>query len=295
MATAFTRSGPVAYLYVVGSSSDPDCVTCCVPWEVDRHEIFFGPCKKRLREHLKKTVLGDADEVAPVPDIFVVGFNALPSPDGPRSVVWAGRMTRAMTFARAFDLFVGSSRYEEMLAVDDSPLNVLPVRDGAGKLVGYQIRTNGDHRDSDWTTDLVTNDKSTVRDGDRLMLRPCVAPTTGFGRDVVFTLDNLFFANGKGLAVDDDLEAILQAAQPGRRVDTVAVFGRTADDAPDGRRGSYLTISDEVLVRRLVDWIGAGAPRARPDLASKPRAASRRVSASPPTRPGGKRGGRRCC
>jgi hypothetical protein len=236
MSATYARTNAVAYLYVVGASSDPNHVTCCVPWEIDSKEIYFGPCKKRLREHLKKTVLGDADEVVPEPDIYVVGFNALPGPAGPRTVVWAGRTSRVMTFARAADLFVGP-RYEAMLAAKDSPLNVLPVRDAAGKLLGYEFRPNGDHP-KDWPADLITNDAGVVREGNRLMLRPGVTPSMGFGRDIVFTLDNVFFANGRGLGVDEELVAILKAAQPGRAdIDKVAVFGRTANKQPTASAG----------------------------------------------------------
>jgi len=127
----------------LGASSDPNFVTCVVPWEIDSKEIYFGPCKKRLREQLKENVLRNIDEVVPNPDIYIVGFNALPSSIVPCTVVWAGRINRLMTFARAAELFVGR-RYEEMLASNNSPLNVLPVRN-AGKLVGYKFRSNGDH------------------------------------------------------------------------------------------------------------------------------------------------------
>lgn len=269
------RTGPVAYLYVVGASSDPNHVTCCVPWRVDDREIYFGPCKKRLREHLKKTLLGDRQEVRPSPDIYLVGFNALPSPAGPRTVVWAGRMTRAMTFARAADLFVGK-RYEAMLATQDSPLNVLPVRDGEGRLRGYQFRPNGDHP-HDWPADLVVNRAGVTLEGDRLLLRPGVSPAEGFGRDLGFTLDNLFFADGKGLVVDDQLVAILEAAQPGTAgIDKVAVFGRTADRQPNGLRGRYLTISDPDLVDQLVAWVRDRAPTSTPSKSRRTRSCCRR-------------------
>ncbi len=264
------RSGPVAYLYVVGASSDPNHVECCVPWRIDDREIFFGPCKKRLREHLKRTVLGDRDEVRPVPAVYLVGFNALPSPAGPRAVVWAGEIRRAMTFARAADSFVGQ-RYRPMLAAQGSPLNVLPVRGAEGELLGYEFRPNGDHP-NDWPADLAVNRAGVELRGNRLMLRPGVAPTEGFGRDIVFTLDNLFFADGKGLAVDDLLVAILKAAQPGTpRIDKVAVFGRTPNGQPDGRRGTYLTLSDPDLVERLVAWVRRGAPVPAPSRSRRSR------------------------
>jgi hypothetical protein len=97
----------------------------------------------------------------------------------------------------------------------------------------------------------------------RLLLRRGVSPIDRFSRDAVFTLDNLFFANGEGLAVDDTLVEILQRAQNGRSdIDALAIFGRTVDGQPNGKRGTYLTIADPDLVAQMLAWIWRGAARA---------------------------------
>jgi hypothetical protein len=263
----YERRGPVMYLYVVGASSSPNYVTCSVPREVDSKEIFFGPCKKRLREHVKIYVLGELDEVEPNYDIYVVGFNALPSPNGPRKVIWAGRINRVMTFARATELFVGP-RYANMYKCSDSPLNVQPVRI-SGKLAGYEFRPNGIHVNS-WKDDLTGSMQGVKWDGNQLLLQPGVKPTDGFNRDAVFTLDNLFFAKGEGLAVDGALVEILRETQNGRSdIDEVAIFGRSANGQPDGKRGNYLTIAARPdLVAKMLDWIRRGAEKALNDNAS---------------------------
>jgi hypothetical protein len=44
-------------MYVLDSSKDPNYVRCVVPWMVDEDLIFFGPCKRWLRERLRKAYL----------------------------------------------------------------------------------------------------------------------------------------------------------------------------------------------------------------------------------------------
>ena len=50
-----------AFLYVVSASKSADEVSCRVPWRVDDREVFFGPCKKRLREKEFRKWLGDGE------------------------------------------------------------------------------------------------------------------------------------------------------------------------------------------------------------------------------------------
>ncbi len=45
------------FLYVVSASDNPERVECRVPWMVDSEQIFFGPCKKRLRERFRREYL----------------------------------------------------------------------------------------------------------------------------------------------------------------------------------------------------------------------------------------------
>lgn len=265
------RESPVVYMYVLGASSSPDRVECTVPWEVDERTIFFGPCKKALRHHLKQEVLGDHDDVVPPSDIFVIGFNKLPR-DGQRRIVWAGRVTRVMTFARAHDL-LSDPRYAKMLASKQSPMNVEPIRArNSGHLLGYMRRPNGTHPKS-WPWDLVTTMRRVDWHGDELRLTADASPTRAFRRDACFTAENIFFANGAGLAIDEAFVRILTDAQPwARDIDAVAVFGRVNGTA-EGLRGRYLTLSGGDA-ERVVEWLRrhpACGPR-RPSEESAPSA-----------------------
>lgn len=261
--------GEVVHLYVLGASSCEDRVDCTVPWEVDGEEIFFGPCKKALRRDLKTRVLGTDDDVVPPHDIYVVGLNKLPSPKGPRKIVWAGRVTRVMTFARAHDRLAGP-RYAKMLGFKESPMNIEPIREAEGaRLLGYRFRPNGIHPKS-WRKDVVTTMRGVTLDGDKLRLKSRVDAAAGFRRDACFTAENLFFAKGAGLSIDDELLRILKKAQPGvSGIDGVAVFGRLSDGAADGLRGRYLTVDGE-LARQLVVWLLKRSPRATQGAGSRP-------------------------
>ena len=47
------------WMYVLDSSKDPDKVRCVVPWPVDEDLIYFGPCKRRLRERLRNHLIAN--------------------------------------------------------------------------------------------------------------------------------------------------------------------------------------------------------------------------------------------
>lgn len=64
------------WLYVLNSSKDPDNVGCVVPWLVDEDLIYFGPCKRRLRERLRKKYLaGGCTHAAVNDDLYIVSVN----------------------------------------------------------------------------------------------------------------------------------------------------------------------------------------------------------------------------
>ena len=66
------------FCYIVAASGSPDNIGCAVPYKVDDGEIFYGPCKKLLREWLRHRYLSEATESAdPADDVYVVGFKRL--------------------------------------------------------------------------------------------------------------------------------------------------------------------------------------------------------------------------
>ena len=89
------------WIYSVAASSDPDHVRCMVPWRVDKDLIFFGPCKKRIRERLRRQFLEEGISHAKVTEeLFIVGVNGS-NQIRTRKVVWAGRLSEVMTFRKS--------------------------------------------------------------------------------------------------------------------------------------------------------------------------------------------------
>lgn len=251
-----------AYLYVLGASSDPDRVECGVPWRIDDREIFFGPCKMKLRERLRPRLLApDRDKVVLAEDIYFAGFNALPTPHQ-RKLVWAGRMTEAMSFARAWrDL--RDPRYAAMRGARSSPLHVEPVAGSEGRPTAYRHHGLEHAEDQKWVRDIATDSIRrvlAVEDG-LVRLPPGVSWWHGFARDICFRFENVFFANGAGREIDRGLLDILREAQPDRRgISPVAIFGLTKAGQPDGRVGGYLELTG-ALGDRFVAWLREPAGR----------------------------------
>lgn len=239
------------FLYVVAASRDPDSIKCLVPWEVSSNEIFFGPCKKRLREEFHRQYLATGDLHEPKEeDIYLVGVNGA-NPKHERKIVWAGRVIKIMTFARANIELVGEG-YRKLRERKDSPLHVAPLLDGGGELRGYKHISQ--FHDGEWALDLVTSMRSKAVEfaDDCLRLR---LSWEGFPRDACALCENIFFARGRGLAIDAEMLEILRQAQPGVEIDAYAVFGRLGGRV-NGLRGRWLTI-EGALADDLVACIKA--------------------------------------
>jgi hypothetical protein len=250
------------WIYSLSSSSDPDKVDCRVPWLVNKDLIFFGPCKTRIRKKLRDQYLNEDYVYREVTDnLFIVGING--SNDAKtRKVVWAGKLSRVMTFAEAFRR-LKERRFKKLRDDECSPLHVRPV------MGGYAHRSKLHRENQDWIYDFVSPRRESsfrIKCG-RIVLRHAVSPEEPFDRDCCMLLENRFFAQGQGIAFDNEALAILKAAQPDESgIDDYAVFGRTANRQANGLRGSYLQIDGE-LANRFVKWLegrsrkGAKQPR----------------------------------
>lgn len=262
------------FLYVVKDAAGHDYVFnsgkgCAVPWRVDDDEVFFGPCKKRLREILAKARLEHKD----LSDTFIVGLSPGHS-SRIRTVLWAGQIKRLMTFAEAYDA-LRAEKYHKMRGRNNSPLHLKPIKNG-DHLVGYEHcgdlhkGTAGTHRATPpWVDDLVArrpphNPDVKLEGQKRLILQRGANPDKAFPRDVCALCANMFFAHAQGptgLVVDKDLVAILQRAQPSKRIDCYAIFGYRKDCSADGMTGRYLLIEGDDG-GAVIDWISRRAPGA---------------------------------
>jgi hypothetical protein len=245
------------YLYVVAASANPDAVECPVPWRVDDELVFFGPCKKRLREALRDSYLSPTHSTAEIDDpIYLIGVNGSNS-KRVRKVLWAGRLRRIMTFAAAYHATEGDARFRKLRDHSHSPRHLRPMY-SENRLVGYEHISREHDRGDAWVMDLIKSRDSPLvaQDGKRLLLRPWVNAWDGFPRDATLFLDNIFFARGRGLSIDPALVSILRRAQPGvEPIDAYAIFGYRKDGTAEGRTGSYLLIDRDDVAHDLIQWI----------------------------------------
>jgi hypothetical protein len=265
-------------LYVVWTSPSPDRCEGSVPWRIDSGEIFFGPCKKRLRRVLRERYLGPERQLAEVEGrerVVIAGVNA-GSGDRSRKIVWAGELRTVMSFAEAWAR-LRDDRYERMRADEWTPLHLEPIRE-YGHLVGYRqhgrehAEESRDHPgEYAWWDDLVPRQMRKGRvggaTGTTLRLKPGVKWWDGFPLDACFVLRNRFWADGAGLAFDAELIRLLEAAQPNADgVDAAAPFGRNGRGHANGKRGTYLELEGRVS-ESIVRWLDARVPAPFPDRA----------------------------
>lgn len=248
---------PTVYLYVLGASSDPDHLESSVPWRVDDREVFFGPCKKPLRALLRPRFLGpQVDRVSVGEEVYFAGFNSIGT-QRIRKLVWAGRIREAMSFGRAWRDLTGP-RYRTMRTARASPVHLEPM-EGGGRATAYRHFGLEHARNDAWLDDLLDPraKRLAVVSGNTVSLPVGLPWWEGFPRDICFLLDNLFFAEGFGLDLDEELVGILREAQPGRDgVSALRVFGLTAGGTPDGRRGGHLELTG-TLADRFLQWLRA--------------------------------------
>lgn len=237
------------YVYIMAASRDPDVCERSVPFAIDEREVFFGPCKKRLRSELRRRFLRNG-AVSAVPDeeTYLVGLNG-GNRRKVRKVLWAGRIKNVMTFERAYDTLT-AGRYTLMREHPATPMHLAPLRE-EGRLVGYEHV--GKLHDGDWILDIAgrrTSSRYEVN-GKKVRLARGVSAAKGFARDACMVLSNIFTATRFGISIDERMLALFRDVPDlrGRAIDTYAVFGYQADGDVQGRRGRWLLLQGPAAVR----------------------------------------------
>jgi hypothetical protein len=239
-----------AFLYILSASKDPNRVRCAVPWRIDGKSIFFGPCKKRLRHWLKQNILDSGQEVEPIEPIFVIGFNGA-NRSKERKIVWAGQITRVMTFARAYHLLTGP-KYRRMRDHEYSPLHLEPIEvDGQ---FGYRHISFEHGKDNAWVWDVVDRKhaRNVEQREDIILLKEKADRQEAFALDCCFLCKCIFYARGRGIPVAGEILGVLREAQPDEYIDQYAIFGHLNDGTANGLRGRYCEITDDTQVRQLL-------------------------------------------
>jgi len=225
------------FLYVDKAFKKPDRVEALVPFRVNDEHIFFGPALTTFRKALRKRFLRHKDEMVPETEIYVVGVSDI-SKEGVRKVVWIGKMIRVMTFEVAFRL-LENPEFESLINVEVkgksgknmSPMHVEPL-ELMGNLSGYRRRSEfhnkvGKDKIPEWVKDVMNpRDKdSFMITTDQILLDDLSQRRKLLTRDCCFLCENIFFADGKGIDIGDEMVNVLDLWQPGKEVDKVAIFG----------------------------------------------------------------------
>lgn len=230
------------FVYIVGASNNPDDICCMVPFRIDDKYIFFGPCKKGLREKFKKEY---SQKFIDNEDIFIIGLNAA-NHERKRNIVWAGKVIKLMTFKEAYN----NSILRKLRNYDDlpkSPLHVKPVSHG------YQLVSVLHAEDDEWINDLVSKgNKNKIKHNKKENIITGLSnEDKTFDRDLCFLTSNIFFAKdyGKGIEITDNMMNLFKEVQPEKEgVDSYAIFGlREKNRTVDGKTGKWLEMKDNKI------------------------------------------------
>jgi hypothetical protein len=248
------------FAYILSASDNPDYIRCNVPYEINEDLIFFGPCKKRLREHFYKQYLKNSldDEIDITSEnIYIIGLNGS-NRKRKRKIVWIGKVLKILTFEKAYNTFSKDSRFKKMMDEEDSPLHLKPIYNNKGIFIGYKLRSTMHEKNNEWILDIITRrDNSNVKlEGKSLILKDPSKRKETFVRDCAFCCKNIFYANGKGIDIDDKILEIFKKSQGQINIDSYAIFGYRNDGSAEGLAGRYLEINNnEGLAKELIEYV----------------------------------------
>ncbi|HEX9745447.1 MAG TPA: hypothetical protein VGB30_08460 [bacterium] len=233
-------------VYVVKPGKNPDKIDGNIPFPVNDRILFFGPGDANLRKYMRDRFLTHTDDYRLQTDVYMMGVSEV-SKENVRKVLWLGKVTRVMTFEIAASLlkkpefksldFVPHPRKPE---VNVSPLHVDPVV-VVGNLMGYKRRTDLHPKvNKDGMPDFAKDIIHPADKGyfsfleDEFIFDGVTDRRMALKRDCCFLCETIFYADGKGMEITDELAAIFSEKQPGQGVDKVGLFGYS--QSRDGSR-----------------------------------------------------------
>ncbi|MCC6864964.1 MAG: hypothetical protein IT280_02260 [Ignavibacteria bacterium] len=240
----------ITYVYILGASANPDFIECKVPFKINSNEIFFGPCKKRLRQALREKFLNKLTRGLYIPneDIFFVGLNSS-NTIKTRKIVWAGRIMKMMTFGKAYNYLKGN-KYKKLRLNNMSPLHLKPIYKDS-KLIAYEFLKTL-HIDN-WISDIISKLNSKIEyEGNEIYVKEKYSAFETFDRDICFIFENIFFADYRGINIDTEILNIFKQAQSDtKNIDNYAIFGKQKNGAAIGKIGSWLELND-TLTEKII-------------------------------------------
>lgn len=246
------------YSYILSASKDPDNITCKVPYKLSnkKETIFFGPCKRNLRRlFVKDFKLIDKKVVIPKVDIYLLGFNGS---NKVRKIVWMGKIEKLYTFEDAYNIFSNNNEFPELFSDACSPLHVEPINED-GRF-GYKLRSKFHKKNNDWITDIVNSINDVDIKGDKFLLNKDV-PREKLVKDCCFTCENIFFAEGEGIEINNEISCFLRKSlklnypDKAKTFSEYNIYGKTKDNKAFGFPGKWLETDNEEIIKNLLRLI----------------------------------------
>jgi len=239
------------YCYILRVSGDPDNITCFVPFKVNEKLIFFGPCKKRLRKNLcdEFSIIKQGNFNVSDKKIYVMGLNGYNN-KGKRKIVWFGKIKEIFTFEHAYKRYFKKKEFQFLVNHNCSPLHVEPMYTN-NDFQGYKLISKMHDKNNEWIEDIAGKNNNGITINSK-----CFHLKDGYSRDILrrdccFICENIFFAEGKGIDIGNDLLHLFREVQD-IEIDNYAVFGRDIKNNAIGKCGSYLQIDDDSIINEFI-------------------------------------------
>jgi len=195
------------YMYIHGPGNRENYLRGVVPYRINNEEIFYGACKRNMREKIKSLWEERNNEKNKMPKIYIVGINPAKSLK-PRKILFAGEVLEIFSFKEAwnhYDQIIQSnlnddykSEIEKMrIGVGEaveSPLHLKPILNDEGILIGYKHRTNMHKHDNEWIKDLLSDKERNLFEktiDDKFPKEIYKKEKISFKRDICFKLKNI--------------------------------------------------------------------------------------------------------
>ncbi len=246
-----SQNDSILYFYIVKLSKDADRVDDSgVPYKVNSSNIFFGPCKKRLREELYKTYIkpNKLGRIKPKQKIYIIGLNGSNSKKI-RKIIWMGKIEELFTFEEIYKEMKKNEIFFPLLKSKNSPLHVYPHYSNNKRNLfdGYTSRNTYHKINHEWVMDIISNKNhpEILVQNNQLLLKNPLKRFHVFNRDCCFLCKNLFYAEGKGIDIDDYILKKFKNWQSSKsNIDRYAIFGRRSNNSVNGLTGRYLKVED---------------------------------------------------
>lgn len=195
------------YIYILGDDNEWNYISTFVPFKINNKEIFFGPCKKPIRQKLRKKILKKNKNIYLEDndyEIYIIGINPAKK-DDIRKFLFAAKITEIFTFQYAWHYYHERAEIKHDQDVRNmingregkSPLHLKPIPiNKNAKLIGYEHYLH--LHDGDWIEDITSKKLNKVY-YNQIIKKNYIEKKfknieLEFNRDCCFSAENIFLS-----------------------------------------------------------------------------------------------------